>query len=62
MTSTVMTASRARVTYASNVGMSMLPRDKNYRNKTQDGIRERGGSQMHTGMIFLCFQTNPNRM
>jgi hypothetical protein len=57
-----MTASRARVTYASNVGMSMLPRDKNYRNKTQEGIRERGGSQMHTGMIFLCFQTNPNRM
>jgi hypothetical protein len=54
-------ASRTQVTSASNAGMSTLPQDKSYRNKTQEGMRERGGSQRYVGKIFLSFQTNPNR-
>jgi hypothetical protein len=53
--STVVAVSRAQVTSISNVGMSALPRDKSCRNKTQEGMREHGGSQRYAGKIFLSF-------
>jgi ABC-type sugar transport system substrate-binding protein len=53
--------SHAWVTSASNIGTSTLPQDKSYRNKTQEGMRDCGGSQKHAGKIFFSFQTNPNQ-
>jgi hypothetical protein len=54
-TSVAVATSHARVTFASNAGMSVLPQDKSCRNKTQEGMRERGGSQRYAGKIFLFF-------
>jgi hypothetical protein len=53
--STVVAASHVRVTSTSNAGTSTLPQDKSYRNKTQEGMREHGGSQRYAGNIFLSF-------
>jgi hypothetical protein len=49
-------ASRTQVTSASNAGMSTLPQDKSYRNKTQEGMRERGGSQRYVGRFSSLFR------
>jgi hypothetical protein len=59
--SAVAAASLSQVPSTSNAGLFVLPQDRSCINITQEGMRERGGSQRHAHMIFSLFQTNPNQ-